>query len=59
MNPGRFVAGLLLSLMGLGLFFLETGFEFAGPQLPTTPLGVLAWLLVLVGLALVKLGVLR
>jgi hypothetical protein len=59
MNPGRFVAGLLLSLTGLGLFFIETGFGFAGPQLPTTPLGFVAWLLVLGGLALAKLGVPR
>lgn len=56
MDTGRFLAGALLSLTGLAVSFADTGFGFAGPQLPTTALGYVGWVLVLAGMGLLKLG---
>ena len=48
--------GMVVSVAGLGLFFLDTGIEFAGPQLPDTALGYVGWAIFLVGLGLLKLA---
>ena len=56
MAPKRLLPGVLLSGLGLVLFFIDGGFGFAGPQLPESALGYAGWLLVLVGIALLKIG---
>lgn len=56
MDATRLVPGLVLAVTGLALFFLDAGFGFAGPQLPDTALGYAGWVLVLVGLGLMRLG---
>lgn len=56
MDTGRLLVGSVLSLIGLAIFFVDTGFGFAGPQLPTTALGVVGWVFVLAGMGLLKLG---
>jgi len=52
----RLLLGALLSVAGLALFVLVEGLSFTGPQLPATAPGYVAWLLVLVGLGLLRAG---
>lgn len=52
----RLLPGILISVTGLAIFFRDTGFGLAGPQLPNTALGYLGWILVLVGMGLLKLA---
>ncbi|WP_049905551.1 hypothetical protein [Halorubrum californiense] len=56
MGTKRLSAGILLSVTGLAIFFLDTGFEFAGPQLPDTALGYVGWGLLLLGVGLLRTG---
>lgn len=56
MRRPHLLLGALLSVAGLALFFLDAGVGAAGPQLPDTALGYAGWLLVLVGLGLLRAG---
>lgn len=59
MDATRLIAGTFLSLSGMGIFFASAGFSVSGPRLPTSPIGYVAWILVLAGLGLLKTGVQR
>lgn len=52
----RFVPGVFLTVLGLGLWGVDTGFALGGPRLPTSALGVVAWVCLLVGMGLLKLA---
>jgi hypothetical protein len=52
----RFGPGVLLTVLGLGLWVVDTGFAVGGPRLPTSALGVVAWICLLVGVGLLKLA---
>ncbi len=54
MGVKRLLPGILLSVTGLAIFFVDTGFRLAGPQLPDTALGYGGWILVLIGVGLLK-----
>lgn len=56
MGVKRLLPGFLLSVTGLAIFFLDSGFGFSGPRLPDSALGYVAWTLVLIGLGLLKTG---
>ena len=56
MGVKRLLPGAVIFVMGLVIFFVDTGFELAGPQLPDTALGYIGWVLLLVGMGLLKLA---
>lgn len=56
MRAKRLLPGILLSVAGLAIFFVNSGFGFSGPKLPTTSLGYVSWILILIGTGLLKIG---
>lgn len=54
MGVKRLLPGVLVSVTGLAIFFVDTGFGLAGPQLPNNALGYVGWILLLVGMGLLN-----
>lgn len=59
MGVKHLVPGFFRSVVGLGLFSIDTVVSLSGPQLPDSAVGYLGWVLILGGIGLLKTGAQR